>query len=148
MIIDASVLRSVESGMRLPSWEMGWISGYSCSQLMRFLKSLPRPGPGYQISVFTCLCWLLSRLSALTLTGNISNICHQLPILPHAPHSSLQLQSSISTKEMKTRLGFYMHRAIQNLPASLSCCSSIYWLNKIQSKSIQSPYELRVAHHK
>ena len=39
------------------------------------------------------------------------------------PHSSLQLQSSISTKEMKTRLGFYMHRTIHiihNLPSFLS----------------------------
>ena len=43
---------------------------------------------------------------------------------PHhtTAHSSLHLQSSISTKEMKTRLEFYMHRAIHHLPASLSCC--------------------------
>ena len=77
----------------------------------------------------------LPAVGADTLTGNISNICHQLPILPHTAHSSLQLQSSISTKEMKTRLGFYMHRTIHNLPASLSRCSSISRLNKIQSKS-------------
>ena len=104
-------------------WDMGWISGYSCSQLMRFLKSLPRLGPGYQICVHVSVLAPLPALGADTLTGNISNICHQLPILPHTTaHSSLHLQSSISTKEMKTRLEFYMHRAIHHLPASLSCC--------------------------
>ena len=104
-------------------WDMGWISGYSCSQLMRFLKSLPRLGPGYQICVHVSVLAPLPALGADTLTGNISNICHQLPILPHTTaHSSLHLQSSISTKEMKTRLKFYMHRAIHHLPASLSCC--------------------------
>ena len=82
----------------------------------------------------------LPAVGADTLTGNISNICHQLPILPHTTaHSSLQLQSSISTKEMKTRLEFYMHRAIHHLPASLSC-----WFKKVERKissksSLDSP---------
>ena len=128
-------------------WDMGWISGYSCSHLMRFLKSLPRLGWARDIR---SRAWLCSRvcvgssplpaLGADTLTGNISNICHQLPILPHTTaHSSLQLQSSISTKEMKTRLEFYMHRAIHHLPASLSC-----WFKKVERKissksSLDSP---------
>ena len=76
-----------------------------------------KTGPGYQISDGCVHVSVLAPLPAMagadTLTGNISGICHQLPPLPHTPQ--LHLQSSISTKEMKTGLGFYMHRAIHHM---------------------------------
>ena len=55
-----------------------------------------RPGIS-DLGVHVSVLAPLPAVGADTLTGNISNICHQLPILPHTAHSSLQLQSSIST---------------------------------------------------
>ena len=79
-----------------PGWDMGWISGYSCSQLMRFLKSLPRPGPGYQIcvhvSVLAPRCWHSDREYFKHLSSTSYSPPHSDS---HTPVSSCNHQSQL-----------------------------------------------------
>ena len=121
-------------------WDMGWISGYSCSQLMRFLKSLPRLGPGYQICVHVSVLAPLPALGADTLTGNISNICHQLPILPH----TTPLHTPVSICSHQSQLRRWKHgsnficigRYTTCLPHSHAALS---WLKMSSKSSLYSP---------
>ena len=94
-------------------WDMGWISGYSPhSPLLLRTNEVPRGsaktglGPGYQIISVSVvfMSGVGSSLGSQSLTGNISNICHQLPISPPpTPHTRLPPVSSCSHQSQLRR---------------------------------------------